>query len=236
MRWFWIDRFEKFVVGKEAVTLKNVTRAEEPLDDYLPGYPHYPPSLIIEGMAQTGGLLLSQMEQFLQRVVLAKVSKAEFHRLATPGDQLRLTAQLLSRHPDGAIVEGKVEVDGELLADLELTFAILDETFGTEPFFIPGDLCRILRSMKLLEVGVHEDGTPIDIPPHMLEDELGYIRSGAWEVPSSSRRSHSRRISRKPYAHISKCSLNRSSNSLGALSFLVSMDPAIRYARLPCAQ
>ncbi len=36
MRWFWIDRFEKFVAGKQAVTIKNVTLAEEPLDDYLP--------------------------------------------------------------------------------------------------------------------------------------------------------------------------------------------------------
>ncbi len=56
MRWFWIDRFEEFVRGKHAVTVKNVTYGEEPLDDYMPGHPHYPHSLIIEGMAQTGGL------------------------------------------------------------------------------------------------------------------------------------------------------------------------------------
>ena len=69
MRWFWIDRFEKFQVGKQAVTLKNVTLSEEPIDDYLPGIPHYPHSLMIEGMAQTGGLLISQMQDFTQRVV-----------------------------------------------------------------------------------------------------------------------------------------------------------------------
>lgn len=175
MRWFWIDRFEKFVSGKEATSIKNVTLAEEPLDDYLPGYAHYPHSLIIEGMAQTGGLLLGQIDDFQSKVVLAKVSKAEFHELAGPGDQLRLTATLMSRHSDGAICEGKVEVNGRLQAELEMTFAILDNSFGELPFFIPAELCRILRLMKMFDVGVNEDGTPIKIPQHMLDDEIAIL-------------------------------------------------------------
>lgn len=168
MRWFWIDRFEKFVSGIEAVAVKNITLAEEPLDDYLPGYPHYPHSLIIEGMAQTGGILLAQTEDFLARIVLAKVSKAEFHQLAEPGDQLRLTAKLVNRQTDGAIFEGTVHCGDKVQANLELTFAILDESYGEAAFFEPGDFCRILRSMKLFEVGVNPDGSPIKIPEHML--------------------------------------------------------------------
>lgn len=179
MRWFWIDRFEKFVVGKEAVTLKNVTLAEEPLDDYLPGFPHFPHSLIIEGMAQTGGLLLSQMEEFRSRVVLAKVANAEFHIMAEPGDQLRLTAKLVSIHSDGAICHGTVEVNGQPQAEIDLTFAILDESYGDASFFVPGDLCRILRSLKLFEVGRTEDGEPISIPQHMLDDEQRTIQAEA---------------------------------------------------------
>lgn len=175
MRWFWIDRFEKFVSGQEAVTLKNVTLAEEPLDDYLPGFPHYPHSLIIEGMAQTGGLLISQLNDFQSRVVLAKVSRSEFFGLAVPGDQLRLHVKLLSLQPDGAIVSGLVEKAGKPLAELELTFAILDESYGEQAFFIPDDLCRILRSLRLFDVGVHADGSPIAIPPHMLEAELASL-------------------------------------------------------------
>ncbi|MFO0940320.1 MAG: 3-hydroxyacyl-ACP dehydratase FabZ family protein [Pirellulales bacterium] len=172
MRWFWIDRFEKFVSGKEATTVKNVTLGEEPLDDYLPGYPHYPSSLMIEGMAQTGGLLISQMQDFTQRIVLAKVSKAHFDKIAEPGDQLRLTATLVNLQNDGAIVEGLIEVAGQTLAEMELTFAILDESFGKESFFKPGDLCRILRSLKMFDVGVNQDGSKIQIPPLMLEAEL----------------------------------------------------------------
>ena len=172
MRWFWIDRFEKFQVGKQAVTLKNVTLSEEPIDDYLPGIPHYPHSLMIEGMAQTGGLLISQMQDFTQRVVLAKISKAEFLDIARPGDQLRLTASILSLKDDGAIIHGKIEVDGKPIAEMELTFAILDESFGEESFFLPGDLCRILRSMELFKVGRNDDGSQIDIPEYMLQAEL----------------------------------------------------------------
>jgi 3-hydroxyacyl-[acyl-carrier-protein] dehydratase len=175
MRWFWIDRFEKFVEGLEAVSIKNVTLAEEPLDHYIPGYLHYPHTLIIEGMAQTGGILLSQLGEFQQKIVLAKVSKADFHQIAQPGDQLRLTARLLTNQPEGAIVEGHVEVNGQPQADLGLTFAILDDTFGKEPFFIPSDFCRILRTLRLFDVGVKQNGEPIQIPQHMLEAELAAL-------------------------------------------------------------
>lgn len=170
MRWFWIDRFEVFEVGRRAVTIKNVTLAEEPLDDYSPGEPHYPHSLMIEGMAQTGGLLISQMEQFTARVVLAKVSRAEFRAIARPGDQLRLTAVLEALKEDGAVIDGTIETsDGKQIAKMELTFAILDESYGESSFFNPGDFCRILSNLRLFDVGVNADGSPISIPSYMLE-------------------------------------------------------------------
>lgn len=172
MRWFWIDRFEKMVVGKEATTLKNVTLGEEPLDDYLPGYPHFPHSLMIEGMAQTGGLLIAQIQDFTQRIVLAKVSKAVFNDIARPGDQLRLNAKIMSLHNDGAIIEGTIDVGTKRLAEMELTFAILDESYGESSFFMPGDFCRILRSLCLFDVVMREDGTRVPIPPYMLEAEV----------------------------------------------------------------
>lgn len=172
MRWFWIDRFETFDVGRQAVTVKNISMAEEAVDDYLPALPHYPHSLMIEGMAQTGGLLLSQLQDFNSRVVLAKISKAAFTGVARPGDQLRLTATIVSLKADGAIVDGLIEVGRKPLATMELTFAILDETFGEASFFMPGDFCRILRSLDLFEVGRNEDGSRISIPQYMLDAEI----------------------------------------------------------------
>lgn len=171
MRWFWIDRFERFVSGVEAVTLKNITFAEEPLDDYLPGRPHYPHSLIIEGMAQTGGLLLSELDHFEARIVLAKVSKAEFFRLVEPGDQLRLTARLQSVQPEGAIVEGETHVGDQLQGRFELTFAKLDESYGDASFFEPAGLLRMLRVLRLFDVAVDQQGKPIAPPRAMLEEE-----------------------------------------------------------------
>ena len=171
MRWFWIDRFERFVSGVEATAIKNVTFAEEPLDDYLPGRPHYPHSLIIEGMAQTGGLLLSQLEDFQSRIVLAKVSKAEFFRLVNPGDRLRLHASLQSVQPEGAIIQGQTHVDDQLQGQFEMTFAILNESYGDSSFFEPVGLMRMLRVLRLFEVAVDQQGQRVSIPQYMLDAE-----------------------------------------------------------------
>lgn len=172
MRWFWIDRFEEFVRGQHAVTLKNVTFGEEPLDEYMPGHPHYPHSLIIEGMAQTGGLLIAERDGFQNRVVLAKVGKALFHQMALPGDQLRFRAEIQSVQDAGAIVFGTVTVNGEPQADLELWFAFLDEhRFGSGSLFPPADLLRVLRVLRLYDVAVDQQGHRIAPPAHLLAAE-----------------------------------------------------------------
>lgn len=177
MRWFWIDRFERFISGVEAIALKNITFAEEPLDDYLPGRPHYAHSLIIEGMAQTGGLLLSQLSDFQARIVLAKVSKAEFFSIVGPGDQLRLTARLQSVQPDGAIIEGQTHVGDHLQGHFEMTFAILDESYGDASFFEPVGLMRMLRVLKLFDVAVDQQGIRLSIPQYMLDGEREEVQS-----------------------------------------------------------
>ena len=64
MRWYWIDRFIEFESGKRAKAVKNVSLAEEHLHDHFPGFPVMPGSLMIEGMAQTGGILLGEHYRF----------------------------------------------------------------------------------------------------------------------------------------------------------------------------
>ncbi|HEX5102905.1 MAG TPA: beta-hydroxyacyl-ACP dehydratase, partial [Pirellulaceae bacterium] len=102
MRWFWIERFVEFERGRRAVAIKNVSLVEEELDEYTPGYPVMPNTLIIEGMAQTAGLLIGEMTGFEARVILAKIGKAVFHRYAIPGDSLRYTAVISDVNADGA--------------------------------------------------------------------------------------------------------------------------------------
>jgi len=171
MRWFWIDRFIEFVRDTRATTIKNVSFGEEPMDDYLPGHPHYPHSLIIEGVAQTGGLLVSEAGGFQTKTVLAKVSKAIFHELTVPGDQIFLTVVVQDKKPSGAIIEGTVTVNGQVRAELELSFAFLDDRFGETGLFPPEDLLRTLRILKLFDVAVDQNGNRIHAPEHMLEAE-----------------------------------------------------------------
>ena len=66
MRWIWIDKFLEFRSGQFARAIKNLTLAEEHLHDHFPGYPVMPASLIIEGLAQTGGILVGEAGGFAE--------------------------------------------------------------------------------------------------------------------------------------------------------------------------
>ncbi len=177
MRWFWIDRFEEFVRNKYAISIKNITLAEEPLDDYQPGRPHYPHSLMIEGMAQTGGLLIAEPFGFARRVVLAKVGKAIFHDLVTPGDRMRLKATIQDVQDAGAVIAGEITVEGRVVAELELWFAFLDDRYGTGPLFPLEQLLHTLRILRLYEVAKDEDGQPLSPPQSMLDAEIANLDS-----------------------------------------------------------
>lgn len=175
MRWFWIDRFTKFVVGQEAVAVKAVNLSEEPVDEYAPGRTFLPSSLIIEGMAQTGGLLLGQLSDFRDRIVLAKVAIAEFSREAEPGDTITFHAQLQQQDGIGAMINGTTEIGGQPHGRIDLMFARLeDERFKDVELFEPAEFCRMIRLLRLFEVAVHPDGRPIKVPQHMVEAEKAW--------------------------------------------------------------
>ena len=164
MRWFWIDRFEEFVRGKRAVAIKTVALSEEPLDDYSPGFPVMPASLVIEGMAQTAGLLIGEMGGFEHRVVLAKIGKAVFHFPARPGDTLRYRATILDVKNDGALAEINCHVGDRLQGEVEMMFAFLDDRFPPGPLFEPVDFVAMIRAFGMYDVGVDSDGQPIELP------------------------------------------------------------------------
>ena len=93
MRWIWIDKFVEFTPKMSATAVKNVSLAEEHLHDLYPAFPIVPHSLIVEGMAQTAGILVGEARNFAEKVILAKIGRATFHRLVRPGDTLDLSAQ-----------------------------------------------------------------------------------------------------------------------------------------------
>jgi 3-hydroxyacyl-[acyl-carrier-protein] dehydratase len=178
VRWFWIDRFIEFESGRRATAEKAVTLAEEELDDYVPGFPIYPASLLIEGFAQTGGLLVGEQRGFRERTVLAKVGKAKFHFEVRPGDTIRFEVAIEDLQSEGSIVRGTSYVAGQLQAEVEIMFAYLDQRFAGVELFRPADFLAILRLLGVYDVGRKPDGTPLEIPTHLLEAERAVDHCG----------------------------------------------------------
>jgi 3-hydroxyacyl-[acyl-carrier-protein] dehydratase len=127
MRWIWIDKFVEFVPGERASAIKNVSLAEEHLHDHVPGYPVMPPSLMIEGMAQTGGILIGEARGFTENVVLAKIRRAEFDDYAGPGDQLRYDATVESIDERAGITGGIVSKNGHPIGRVDLMFSHVNQ-------------------------------------------------------------------------------------------------------------
>src|SRR5438445_5358994 len=164
MRWIWIDRFLGFHRGKSARALKNLRLAEDFFADHFPGYPIMPASLILEGLAQTGGILVGEVNDFREKVVLAKIPWARFQRDALAGEQLVYDAELLHMRPEGAAVHGRASINGELVVEAEIFFAHLDRSrsqqlFGEQNFVFTGELKRVLGLAKHLGDGA---GTPAE--------------------------------------------------------------------------
>jgi 3-hydroxyacyl-[acyl-carrier-protein] dehydratase len=155
MRWIWIDRFLAFERGRSARAVKNLSHAEDHFADHFPGYPVMPAALILEGLAQTGGILVGEANDFREKVVLAKVPQAKFHREALAGEQLIYDVTVLQLRPEGAAVQGRVTSDGELVAEAEIFFAHLDQArsqqaFGDRNFVFSGELSYLLGFVKSL--------------------------------------------------------------------------------------
>src|SRR5438874_3965892 len=130
MRWIWIDKFTEFTSRKSATAVKNVTLAEEHLHDLYPAFPIVPHSLIIEGMAQTAGILVGEARSFKEKVILAKIGKATFHRLTRPGDTLVFNANIEQLNEQGASARGTITINGELVAEIELMFSHIDQNIA----------------------------------------------------------------------------------------------------------
>src|SRR6476469_8592208 len=115
MRWTWIDRFTAFESGRSATAVKCLTLAEDHFADHFPGFPVMPAPLLLEGLAQTGGILVGETSRYEKNVVLAKMS-AKFHREAVPGEQLTYTTTLLDLNDTGARVSGTAHSGADLVA------------------------------------------------------------------------------------------------------------------------
>jgi 3-hydroxyacyl-[acyl-carrier-protein] dehydratase len=156
MRWVWIDRFVEFVSRESAKAVKNLTHAEDYFAGHFPGFPVMPASLILEGLAQTGGILVGEANDFKEKVVLAKIPSAKFHREALAGETLTYEVKVLTLREEGASIAGRVLVGEELIAEAEIFFAHLDQSrsqqiFGEQNFVFSGELKHLLGLAKVVK-------------------------------------------------------------------------------------
>ncbi|HAU36962.1 MAG TPA: beta-hydroxyacyl-ACP dehydratase [Phycisphaerales bacterium] len=152
MRWIWIDKFLEFVPGKRAVAIKNVSLAEEHVHDCWEAFPTHPACLMIEGMAQTAGILVGQARNFREKVILAKVARAEFDDIVVPGDQVTFQAEIETLADEAASTRGTLLKNGKPFARVDLMFSHIDQNlsgvkFPEENFVFTGQFERLVAPL-----------------------------------------------------------------------------------------
>lgn len=146
MRWIWIDRIIELEHRRRCVAIKNVSAGEDVVHDHFPAaatrpaMPLLPNTLVIEGMAQTAGILVGHAGEFREKVILAKIARAAFTTDAPPGYSIRHSATLERFDAAGAATAGVSELidpaTGEAtpLAEIELVFSHLDRNRARAAF------------------------------------------------------------------------------------------------------
>jgi 3-hydroxyacyl-[acyl-carrier-protein] dehydratase len=122
-----IDRIVEFEPAKRLVAIKNVTINEPFFMGHFPGYPIMPGVLVVEAMAQAGGvIMMAEMPNRHEKlVVFTGIEKAKFRQPVTPGDQLRIEVQVLAFRTRAGRIQGRAFVDGKLACEAILTCRVV---------------------------------------------------------------------------------------------------------------
>jgi len=123
-----VDRIIDYIPGKKAVGIKNVTYNEPFFPGHIPSLPLMPGVLIVEAMAQVGGIILTQMPGLEGKFfAFAGIDQVKFRRPVTPGDQLIMTVELLTmKRQRIAKMKGEGTVDNQKVVQGEMLFSLID--------------------------------------------------------------------------------------------------------------
>ena len=136
MRFYLVGRITEFDKGSRIRGYKNVSIAEPYFTYHFPRYPVMPGVLIVESMAQLAGLLLelSIPDGTYRKAILSIIDKTKFRQLVRPGDRLDMEAVIENNSGTAASCLVSARVDGEILSETRLTFALQDVTDDYDGF------------------------------------------------------------------------------------------------------
>jgi 3-hydroxyacyl-[acyl-carrier-protein] dehydratase len=122
-----VDRVIELEPGKRAVGLKNVTFNEQFFQGHFPGEPIMPGVLIVEALAQVGGVAVLSMPEHKGKLALfTGINNFRFKQMVKPGDQLELTVTMTAMRSNLGKGEAVAKVEGKVVASGELWFALAD--------------------------------------------------------------------------------------------------------------
>jgi 3-hydroxyacyl-[acyl-carrier-protein] dehydratase len=129
-----VDRVVEVVPKQRIVAIKNVSINEPFFQGHFPGYPLMPGVLMVEAMAQAGGvLLLTEVpDRAGKLIVFTGIERAKFRKPVTPGDQLRIVVEVLAFRRNVARIDGKIYVGDKLVAEAVLSCFLIDRTKADE--------------------------------------------------------------------------------------------------------
>ncbi len=120
-----IDRVEEVIEGKSAKWYKNVTINEKFFNGHFPEYPVMPGVLILEALAQMGAICILSKDEFKGKIgFLVGADKVRWKKQVMPGDKLNLEIEIVKLRGNIGVGKGKATVDGNLVCEGEIMFAI----------------------------------------------------------------------------------------------------------------
>lgn len=122
-----IDKVVEFEPQKRLVAIKNVTINEPFFQGHFPGYPIMPGVLVVEAMAQAGGIIMTAAmhDRDKKLVVFSGIERAKFRRPIVPGDQVRIEVDVLAFRSRAGRIQGSAFVDGKLACEATLTCQVV---------------------------------------------------------------------------------------------------------------